>query len=152
MRRVLLVWVAIATGATTTAAVAAPAAGARHVVRTYTAATTATTNSGQAQGSGLVLVGGPVHGTYGLTYIKLRPAEGSASIRLTDRTGRPVQALVQQTSRDGSVATLGIICGGTRRPLRLAPGGGTLVVRPSYGTCGQEASAPTTGTLDVTLR
>ena len=152
VRRVLLTTIAVATAATTASAVAAPTAAARHVSRTYTAATTATTESGQAQGSGLVVVGGPVHGTFGLTYIKLRRADSSASIRLTDRTGRTVQALVQQTSRDGSVASLGIICGSTRHPLRLAPGGGELVIRPSYGTCGQNASVPTTGTLDVTLR
>jgi hypothetical protein len=152
VRRVVLTTIAVATAAATASAVAAPTAGVRHVTRTYTAATTATTGNGQAQGSGLVLVGGPVQGSYGLTFIKLRQADRSASIRLTDRTGRTVQALVQQTSRDGSVATLGIICGSTRHPLRLAPGGGGLTIRPSYGTCGQNASTPTTGTLDVTLR
>jgi hypothetical protein len=64
--------------------------------------------------------------------VKLRPSDRRASIQLTDQSGR-------------------VVCGASRHPLSLAPGGGTLIVRPSYGMCGSEASVPTTGTVRVQL-
>ena len=151
MRRILLTTVAVATAAASATAIAAAPSGSRHVVRTYTAATTAVTNTGEVRGSGLVVVGGPVHGAFGLTYLKVRPTDKTASLRLTDRTGRTVQAVVQQTVPDGSVVQVGVFCGATKKPLRLAPGGGTLIVRPAYGTCGSEPSIPTTGKIRATF-
>jgi hypothetical protein len=152
VRRILLATVAIATAAASATALAAAPTGARHVSKTYTAATTALTPNGQAQGSGVVIVGVPGLGSYGLTYIKLRPTDRTASLRLSDQTGRPVQAVVQQTAKNGSVFQVGTFCGATSKPLRLVPGGGTLVVRPSYGMCGQQPSVPTTGEIHATLR
>jgi hypothetical protein len=151
MRRILLATVAVATAAASASAIAAPSAS-RHVVRTYTAATTAVTTTGEVRGSGLVIVGGPVHGAFGLTYIKVNPTDRTAALRLTDRTGRTVQAVVQQTVANGSVVQVGVFCGATKKPLRLAPGGGTLIVRPSYGMCGSEPSVPTTGKIRATIR
>ena len=150
MRRILFATVAVATAAASASALAAPTA-ARHLNRTYTAATTATTTSGQMQGSGLVIVGGPVHGKVGLQYFKLQPTDRTASVRLADKTGRTVQAVVQQTASNGSVIQIGIFCGASKA-LPLRPGGGTLIVRPSYGVCGQQASLPTAGEIHVTLR
>jgi len=149
MRRIVIATSVVAVLASAASSFAAGTASTRHVARTYTMATTATTQNGQAQGSGLVIDGGPVSGTYGLIFVKLRPTDREASIRLTDRTGRTVQALVQQTARDGSVTQLGIVCGRSSHPLRLAPGAGDLVVRPSYGTCGTQPSVPTSGTVAV---
>ena len=152
MRRVLLTTIAVATAVASASAVAAAPSAGRHIVKSYTAATTAQTASGRAQGTGLVLVGGPIHGKFGLQYVKLRPADSSVSLRLADQTGRTVQALVQQTAKNGSVFQIGMVCGATSKPLALRPGGGTLIVRPAYGTCDQEASVPTSGKVFVTVR
>jgi hypothetical protein len=152
MRRVMIPVVAAATVVTSVAALASAPTHARQVVRPYTAATTATDGDSRAQGSGLELQGTPVDGTYGFAFIKLRPTDRRATIRLADRTGRTVQAVVQQTARDGSVVQIGVVCGRSAKSLHLVPGGGDLVVRPSYGMCGQDASVPTTGKIFATLR
>jgi hypothetical protein len=152
MRRILLTALAVATAATTASALAAAPSTARHVVKPYTAATTATNGDDLVQGSGLVLGGTPAAGEYGFTFIKLRPTDRRAAIRLADRTGLRVQALIQQVAKDGSLVQIGIVCGKSATSLRLVPGGGNLVVRPSYGMCGQAPSLPTTGKVFATLR
>ena len=152
MRRILVMTLALTTAAASTAAFAAAPSSGRQVVRSYTAATTAETTNGDAQGTGVVLVGGPVHGKVGLQYVHLRPTDRTATVQLTDQTGRTVKALVQQTTKSGRVVRIGLVCGATSKPLALADGAGTLVIRPAYGACGQEPSVPTTGEIRVTLR
>jgi hypothetical protein len=152
MRRILLTALAVATVATTASALAAAPSTARHVVKPYSVATTATNGASEIRGSGLILGGTPAEGEYGFTFIKLRQTDQRANIRLADRTGRTVQALIQQVAKDGSLVEIGIVCGKSAKSLDLAPGGGRLVVRPSYGMCGQAPSVPTTGKVFATLR
>lgn len=153
MRRTVVGIAVVAALATSVTSFAAGPSAARQVVRPYVAATTAVTSNGLVQGSGVVVeTGAAGERTFGLVFVNLRSTEQRATIRLADTTGRTVQAFVQQTAKNGTVFRIGVVCGATAKPLRLAPGGGTLVVRPSYGLCGQQPSVPTTGSVFVTLR
>jgi hypothetical protein len=117
-------------------AVAADRGGARTVTRVYTLG--APTDEGP-----VAFVGDQ---DFGFVMAHARSGDRRLSISMTDRTGQPVQAFVDQW-RGGHSVGLGVICGGTDKALRLRPGGGTIEVRPTYGACGTTPSAPTTGTV-----
>lgn len=157
VRRATTLVAAVLVTATATAAVAGTpqrsTRSARAVVTSYTASTTAYTSDAMVQGSGLGLGSTSTRERdYGFVLIALRPGDRYATVSLQDSTQRLVAAVVQQTTRAGRSVQLATFCGHTARSLRLVPGGGTLVVRPSYALCGSTVSVPTTGTVRAVFR
>ena len=149
MRRQLIVVVAAAAAAV--ASLPAHAGTARTVKLAYKAATSVATADGTIRCCGVEVGAGndpSAHEQFGFVWTKVRPTDRFARLTFRDQTGRPVQALLSQTTSHGFVE-LGTVCGGTTRRVRLAPGGGTFVIRPAYGACGSSPSVPTTGTVTV---
>jgi hypothetical protein len=138
---------------TTTLAVPAvaaqPAAHGRSATGSYTGAgvdsVAGITPSVYGEGSG--------QGTeFQAVSVDTRRTDRRVTVRVTDRSGRPVQAAVVQHLGSGTSddVELGRLCG-PRNGFRLARPGRPLTVYLLAGRCGASASVPTTGTVRFTF-
>jgi hypothetical protein len=141
-------------------AVAAVAAAALAVtVAPANAKTTAHTVALKYQG--VASIQGVVSGSFDgqgqhLGYVELATSrkDRTVSVAVTDDHGLPVAFQLSQGYRSDTktLTDLGEWCSATPRPVKLPHPGQPVIVYVEFGACGTSLSAPTSGTVKLTLR
>jgi hypothetical protein len=103
------------------------------------------------------VVSGAVDGQTGhVGYVQLPTSrkERTVSVSVTDARGLPVAFQLSQgnTSDSATMTDLGEWCASTPHAVRLPHPGQPVVVYLELGICGTSPSAPTTGTVKLTVR
>lgn len=93
-------------------------------------------------------------GGYGFVSVPTTRNERTVSIKVTDQDGQPVAFAVSQGNPKSASdqVQIGEWCAATPHAIRLPRAGQPLIVSTEVGVCGTTPSAPTSGTVSMTLR